>query len=343
MIRPKLRCSASALDLRTAAPFGISRWTRSAMGNLLVRVGDGAWEGLGEGAPNPRYGETQAEAIDALAAGCWTAPQTRAQLHELIMHAGAGVKGAAARSALDMALWDYFGKREQTPVRALLGLAGRTTPVTAYTIGLGPRDEMVRKTREAADRPLLKVKVGRPGDEEAVAAVRGVSGATLWVDANEAWPTPELALAKIERFAALGVSLVEQPLPAGRLAELAWLKRRSPVPLYADEDCTWEGPAMAELAEGYHGVNLKLDKCGGLLRAHGMLCDARDAGLSVMIGCNVASSLAITAAANLALAADHADLDGHLLLASDPYRGVSLDSEHRLVLPEGDGLGVSAR
>jgi len=161
------------------------------------------------------------------------------------------------------------------------------------------------------------------------------------VDANEGWKDKEIAVRKIEWLAARGVELIEQPLPAAMIEETAWLKARSPIPVFADEACL-RASAVPGLAHAYHGVNVKLDKAGGIREAVRMIHTARACGLQVMLGCMISSSASVTAAAQISPLVDFADLDGHLLIANDPYEGVRV-RDGRLLLPEAPGLGLRPR
>ena len=228
----------------------------------------------------------------------------------------ATLPAGAARNAVDCALWDLEAKRRGTPVWRLAGLDEPTRVTTAYTLSLEAPDAMEASARVQAARPLLKVKLGGDGagDVARLEAVRrGAPGARLIVDANEGW-----TLADYERLAApmlaLGVTLVEQPLPAGDDAALADATRVLPV--CADESCHDRGTLPA-LVGRYDLVNIKLDKTGGLTEALAMRAAAREAGFGIMVGCMVCSSLAMAPALLVAQGADVVDLDGPLLLAKD--------------------------
>ena len=299
--------------------------------------------GVGEGAPIVRYHENAADAqkaLDAargavLASDPWRLETLEADAFRLLE------SQYAARAALDIALHDWIGQRLGVPVYRLLGLDPEAAPVTTFSIGIDTPEITRQKVREAAAFPVLKVKVGLDSDEATIEAVRSVTGKPLRVDANEGWKDKETAARKIEWLASKGVEFIEQPLPAPMLEEAAWLKARSPIPIFADEACL-RASAIPGLASGYHGVNVKLDKAGGIREAVRMIHAARACGLKVMIGCMISSSASTTAAAQISPLVDFADLDGNLLIANDPYEGV-LVREGRLVLPEGPGLGLVRR
>jgi L-alanine-DL-glutamate epimerase-like enolase superfamily enzyme len=227
------------------------------------------------------------------------------------------------------------------PVWRLLGLQ-RAGPPTSWTVWLGPPDEMADRAARASDRFLrLKLKLGGGDglDVERVRAVREASSLPLQVDVNEGW-TMEEGLEALPRLAELGVDYCEQPLPAGDPAGPE-LKRRSPVPIYVDEDCHTLAD-VARCAERAHGINVKLAKSGGIREAVRMAHAARALGLGVMLGCMLESGLGIAAAAQIASLCDHVDLDGNLLLAEDPWPGVEFRDGVQLP-SEGPGLGVRSR
>jgi L-alanine-DL-glutamate epimerase-like enolase superfamily enzyme len=309
---------------------------------VLVRYRSEGVEGLGEGAPIVRYGEDAAGARHALegirehvqAADPW-------RLETLLDQAFAHLESQyAARAALDIALHDWVGKRLGVPVYRQLGLDPARTPVTTFSIGIDNPDRTREKVREAAEFPVLKIKVGLDSDEATIDAVRSVTDKPLRVDANEGWTDPETAVRKIEWLTARGVELVEQPMPAAMLEETRWVRGRVDVPIFADEACG-RARDIPRLAEAYDGVNIKLDKAGGLREALRMIHTARACGLGTMLGCMISSSVSTTAAAHLSPLVDHADLDGHLLIANDPWSGVIV-REGRLILPDRPGLGLLA-
>jgi len=296
--------------------------------------------GVGAGAPIVRYQENAADGKRALDGA---APLVRAAdpwwLEGLLGDAFRKLEGQyAARAALDIALHDWTGKRLGIPVYRLLGLDPAEAPLTTFSIGIDTPEVTRQKVREAAEFPVLKIKVGLDSDEATIDAVRSVTGKPLRVDANEGWKDKETAIRRLEWLAGKGVELVEQPMPAALVEEQAWLKARSPLPLFADESCL-RATDIPKIAAAYHGVNVKLDKAGGLREALRMIHVARACGLQVLLGCMVSSSVSTTAAAQLSPLVDFADLDGHLLVSDDPWEGVRVQNG-RLVLPDRPGLGL---
>lgn len=244
----------------------------------------------------------------------------------------------AAICGLDQALFDWAARRLGVPVAQLLGVAA--PPIeTAFTISAGAGEAVAGHVDEALTSGFtkLKVKVGVATDEETLSTVRSAFDGPLLVDANGAWSAAE-ALAGLDRVAAFRPTLIEQPLPRERDADVAALRGRAPAPLFADESC--HTPADVLRLHGcVDGINIKLAKCGGLLEARRMIDVARVLGMQVMLGCYMCSSLAIAHSLALAPLVDHADLDGHLLLKSDPFCGLRL-SGGRLRSPAAPGFGL---
>jgi L-alanine-DL-glutamate epimerase-like enolase superfamily enzyme len=295
--------------------FTISRGSRTAAEVVVAELDDGNVKGRGECVPYPHYGESVAGVVadieglaDAVADGL-----DRAGL-QTAMVAG------AARNALDCAFWDLEAKRAGRRAWDLAGLDEPEPAVTAFTISVGPAEGMAADAAANRDRPLLKVKLAGPGDLERIEAVRAAApAARLVVDANEAW-TPELCRDLFPVMAGLNVEMIEQPLAAGNDSALADLER--PVPVCADESCH-TGADLANLAGRYDMINIKLDKTGGLTEALSLAEAARGAGLGLMVGCMIGTSLSMAPATLVAARASIVDLDGPLLLARDRADGLS--------------------
>ena len=297
-----------------AGAFTISRGAKTEATVVVVELSDGTHRGRGECVPYARYGEN-VESVGA------QIEALRPRLAESLTRAGLqqAMPAGAARNAVDCAFWDLEAKRSSRPVHALAGLPAPQPVTTAYTISLGTPDNMAAAAAKAAQRALLKVKLGGDGDETRIAAVRAAApNAMLIVDANEGWSERNLA-ANLAACARAGVALIEQPLPAGRDDVLAQTARTLPV--CADESAH-DARSLAALAGKYDAVNIKLDKAGGLTEALAMLAEAERRGFQVMIGCMVATSLAMAPALLLAQRARYVDLDGPLLLARDRPDGL---------------------
>jgi len=261
------------------------------------------------------------------------------QFAKLMQQVLARLDGAwAAKAAIDIALMDWVGQKLGVPLYRYFGLDPRDTPVTTFSIGIDNPEVTRQKVLEAAPFPVLKIKVGLDSDEATIAAVRSATDKPLRVDANEGWKDKEVAVRKIEWLAGQGVEFVEQPMPAEMLDEMRWVHSRVSVPLIADEACR-HASDIPRLVGAFDGVNVKLDKAGGMLEAHNMIQVAKSLGLKTMLGCMISSSVSVTAAAHLAPLVDYADLDGNLLISNDPYTGV-LVRNGKLILPDRPGLGL---
>jgi L-Ala-D/L-Glu epimerase len=356
-----LSTSVATLDLETAVPFGIARWTHSRFENYVVALAasDGA-TGLGEAAPNRRYGETRGEGLRMLerlapALADLDAPaEVEAFCDELAFDAEAAALAGGGpvptlsgvppwpglRAGLSAAAWDLAGRRSGEPVWRMLGLA-RPSVTTSFTIAIGAPDEMVAQARAARAFGTLKVKLGFDGDLDlARALARELPGTTLRFDANEGWDRERAARA-VDVLAGLGAELVEQPLPAVAIEDQQWLRERAGLPLFADEAVLTLAD-LETIGDLYDGVVVKLAKAGGIAHAFSLISACRGRGLQVLLGCMVESSLGIAAALQLAGLADHVDLDGALLLARDPYEGLVVEGD-RLTASDAPGLGVRLR
>jgi L-alanine-DL-glutamate epimerase-like enolase superfamily enzyme len=225
----------------------------------------------------------------------------------------------AARNALDCAFWDLEAKRSSRPIHDVAGLPAPHELTTAYTISLDAPDAMAKGAKDVANRALLKVKLGAEGDAARIAAVRAAApGSTLIVDANEGWNDDNLA-ANFAACAEAGVVLIEQPLPEGKDQALGQMKR--PIPVCADES-VHDRASFPALTGKYDAVNIKLDKAGGLTEAMAMMVEAQQRNFTMMVGCMVATSLAMAPAVLLAQNARFVDLDGPLLLSKDRPDGL---------------------
>ena len=298
--------------------FTISRGAKHEAVVVVATIRDGASSGRGECVPYARYGESVegvAQAIEACAPAIATGVD-RDGLQALL-------PPGAARNALDCALWDLEAKISGRSAAERAGLAPLRAVGTAFTISLAAPEEMAARAREAAHYPLLKLKLGGNGDEARLAAIRdAVPHARLIADANEAWRASDLKRLLAAAKAA-GVELIEQPLPAGDDAALQHIARI--VPVCADE-LVHDRASLRDLPARYDAVNIKLDKTGGLTEALATAAEARTHGLKIMVGCMVATSLAMAPALLLAQDADWVDLDGPLLLDRDRVPGLAYTS-----------------
>src|SRR3954463_6527059 len=332
----RVEVTARVVTLRLAETFTISRTSQDEADVVQVEVRHGDTSGFGEAAPIDRYDESAESALAYVEANGDTLGDDPFALDDIFDRLPR--EQFAARNAIDAALHDLQGKLVDLPVHRLLALR-REGPPTSWTIWLGDPDDMARRaeTTAAGGRfRRLKLKLGaRAGlDLERVRAVRSVTDLPLQVDVNEYWSLDEA----LEYLPQMELQYCEQPLPAGS-DDGPELKRKSPVPIFVDEDChTLED--VAACADRAHGVNIKHAKAGGIRGAVRMAHAARALGLGVMLGCMVESGLGIAAGAHMSSLCDHVDLDGNLLLAEDPWPGVDLVDGVQLP-SNAPGLGVT--
>lgn len=306
--------SATVERWPVAGAFIISRGAKTHVDVVVCTVGDGTYQGRGEGTAIYYEGET-AEAC-AAAIRAYSGPLDR---QALLTHMARG----AARNALDCALWDLEASRTGVPVWRLAGLDEPAPLATAFTISLGDPDRMEADARAAAARGfgLLKCKLTGEGDQARIAAVRaGAPDVRLIVDANESWHDRDLA-GEAAALAALGVEMVEQPIRHGQEQRLSGVA--APIPFCADESCHTR--ADLDRLGAFAAVNIKLDKAGGLTEALALSREARARGFRVMVGCMLGTSLGIAPAALVAQGADWVDLDGALLLSEDRDGALAMD------------------
>jgi L-alanine-DL-glutamate epimerase-like enolase superfamily enzyme len=306
-----------------AGRFTISRGTKTQAVTVMAEVSQGDLIGRGECVPYPRYGETPEATLATLQS--MQASLSRGLDRRALQTA---MPPGAARNALDCALLDLEAKTAGQRVWNLLGRAAPEPCTTAYTISLASPEAMAAATERVAHRPLLKIKLGGQGDGARIAAVRKAAPQSqLIVDANEAWTSDTLEQ-NLKGCADAGVTLVEQPLPAGQDELLARIRR--PLPVCADES-VHDSASLPGLRDRYDAVNIKLDKAGGLTEAMAMADAAQALGFQIMIGCMVATSLSMAPAMLLTRQARFVDLDGPLLLARDRDGGLRYD--HNMVYP----------
>src|SRR5690606_1079392 len=323
-----LTLSTELLSLRTRHPFIIARGGQSDYRTVMVRITDGdGVEGWGEAAATRFYGETL-ETVQAVlpryAAELGDDPQ---QLEAIEARLVATVRGnAAARVAISAALHDLVARRAGLPLCRYWGLDPARAPLSTFTIGLDTPERVRMKVREAAQYPVLKIKLGGPQDLAMLEAIRAETDHERRVDANCGW-TPAHAIAMLPVLREFGVTLLEQPVAPQDHDGLARIRSRADIPVIADESCVTSRD-IAALVGKVDGINIKLAKCGSLREALRMIAIARAHSMTVMIGCMIESSQGITAAAHLSPPVDVVDLDGAALLSQDPFVGATIDAGH---------------
>lgn len=312
-IYSKLQLTAEHQSWPLEKPFTISRGSKTHADVVVVTLRKDGVVGQGECVPYPRYNETVPQVLAALAAS--TDAIERGLSFDMIASLGLP---HAAENALDCALWDWISKQTRMPAWELAGQPEPKPLTTAYTISLGDAPEMARAAAEAK-RPLLKLKLGKPGDAERLRAVRdAVPDTRLIVDANEGWSADELP-ALLRACRDTGVELVEQPLPAGADEALQGMSRDC---LICADESAHGLESLTDLSGKYDAINIKLDKTGGLTAALALARAAQEKGLVIMVGCMVGTSLGMAPAMLVGQMAKVVDLDGPLLLRNDRENGI---------------------
>ena len=331
----KLHWEPITLELRTT--FRVAHGASDVRNNVLVYLDDG----VGEAAAVPYYGETQEGIIEYLK----SVPELGDDPFDLdVVLAKRPAGSRAARSAIDEALHDLWGKRLGQPLYKLLGLNPKNLPLTSFTIGMDEPEVMAEQAK-VSGHPILKIKLGSDDDEARVKAIRKATSAKLRVDANAGW-SREQALQIIPRLAEYDLEFIEQPLAVDDVEGYFWLKERLNglrvhALIFADESAK-NSHDVAKLAGGVDGVVVKTMKSEGIREAFRMIHTARAHDMQIMLSCMVESSVGVTAAAHLAPLCDYADLDGPLLIKNDPYDGLKYEGA-KMFLPNGAGIGVLKR
>jgi len=331
----KLYWEPITLDLKTT--FRVAHGASDQRHNVLVYLDDG----VGEAAAVPYYGEAQQSIIEYLQ----SVPDLGDDPFDIDAVLACRPPGSrAARSAIDQALHDLWGKELGQPLYKLFGLNPAHLPLTSFTIGMDEPQVMAEQAK-ASNYPLIKIKLGSERDEEMVTAIRKATNARLRVDANAGW-SREHALEIIPRLVDYDLEFIEQPLAVEDVEGYFWLKnklrgQKADIPIFADETAKTSHD-ITKLAGAVDGVVVKTMKSEGIREALRMIHTARAHDMQIMLSCFIESSVGVTAAAHLAPLCDYADLDGPLLIKNDPYRGLKYDGA-RMTLPNGSGLGVERR
>ena len=335
-----LRLRTRRFQLPLQHPFTISRGTVTEQPTLIVELDDGEFQGYGEATTNDYYGMTLTRMEEAL-------DRVREHLEviddftpERLWESVNALLGEVpfALCALDQAAYDLWGKRLGRPVYDLLGLAIDDLPVSNFTIGIDSVDRMIAKLREVPDWPIYKIKLGTPQDIEIVRALREETDAVIRVDANCGWSVEE-TINNSHELKKLGVEFIEQPLPADRWDDAQVAFQESALPIIADESCIGESD-VDRCAGHFHGINIKLVKCGGITPARRMIARARDLDIKVMIGCMTESTVGISAIAQLLPLLDYVDMDGAALLKTDIASGARV-VRGVCQYPSSNGSGVA--
>ena len=326
------------LDLPLKHRFTIAHQSREVQETLIVRLEEDGLFGLGESTTNPFYGITldnMREALEkfkpVLLGGKWNTPAELWELGKEVFR-----DNPFAQCALDQAAWDLYTKKKGKKLYEYLNLNPQRIPTTNFTIGIDTVEKMCAKLREV-EWPIYKIKLGTDQDLEIVRELRKNTNSIFRVDANCAW-TVDQAISYSEELALLGVEFIEQPLAKDNQEGMREVFAHSKLPLIADESCISE--ADVDKCQGrFHGVNIKLVKAGGITPALRMIQQAKALGMKTMVGCMTESSVGISAIAHIAPLLDYVDMDGAMLLAKDPAKGVRIFPEE-VSFPEGTGIGA---
>jgi L-Ala-D/L-Glu epimerase len=325
-------------DMKLNYPFSISRHTYYSQPNVIVELRHAGFTGYGEATLNPYYGITLEKLRDHFISMNRRLMNYQFQTPDILFDEFSDFLeiDSFALAALNNASWDLYGKMNNCPTGEFINLQKSLSPVTSYTLGIDQPEVMLKK---AADLPwpIYKVKLGTHDDLGLLTFLRKHINSVLRVDANCAW-TAEQTIQLSKKLKALNIEFIEQPLPYGD-PEQSRCFLNSVLPLIADESCRIESD-VDRCTDNFHGINIKLLKCGGISPAIRMIKKARKSGLSVMMGCMTETSVGISAAAQLLPYVDFADLDGPLLLAEDTASGLTYE-KGRLHVSEKSGLGIT--
>jgi L-alanine-DL-glutamate epimerase-like enolase superfamily enzyme len=336
----KMKLSFEPYELQLRHTFTVASYSRTTTPDVQVEIAYDGWIGYGEASMPPYLGQTVESVCAFLRKVDLEQFTDPFQLEDILTYVDSLSDGdTAAKAAVDIALHDLVGKLMGQPWYRIWGLDPAKAPDTTFTIGIDTPDVVREKTRECADRfNILKVKVGLDNDKQMIETIREITDVPIAVDANQGWTDKFRALDMIGWLQEQGIVMVEQPMPKEQIDDIAWLRERTELPIFADE-AVQRLKDIKALEGAYDGINIKLMKCTGMREAWKMLNYARAEGMKVMIGCMTETSCAVSAAAQLSPAVDFADLDGNLLIRNDRFEGVTVVNG-RLTLPDRPGIGL---
>jgi L-alanine-DL-glutamate epimerase-like enolase superfamily enzyme len=335
-----MRLSYTTYRLKCTHPFGISRSSYDYYDRIFIYLEQDGLVGRGEAAPSERYGESIPQILEKLKNKI-ILPEDVTNIDEVIGIFDRYTSNIKSfRAACVNALFDWWTQKNNISLHEYFNYNGRIKTPTSFTIAIGDFDELAQKVEEAKEYKILKVKLGTDKDKEIISVIRKFTDKPIRIDANEGWDL-ETAIEMGSWLDERNVELIEQPLPVADLKQMIKLKKKSPVPLIADENCH-TSEEIENLAKGFDGINIKLAKCGGVDEASRMIETAKKNNLKIMFGCMVESSIGITALAQFGSQADYLDIDGNLLINNDPYSGLQIENGIP-ILPKGKGLGLSLK
>ena len=338
--KPRMKLSFFPYELQLQHVFTVASYSRTTTPDVQVEIEYDGFVGYGEASMPPYLGQTVESVTTFLQKVNLEQFSDPFQMDDILTYVDSlSPRDAAAKAAEDIALHDLVGKLLGAPWYRIWGLNPEKTPNTTFTIGIDTPDVVREKTRECADKfKILKVKVGLDNDYEMIETIREITDLPIAVDANQGWTNKEKALEEIFWLKEHGIVMVEQPMPKEMIDDIAWIRERSPLPIYADE-------AIQRLADipsikgAYDGINIKLMKCTGMREGWKMANYARAEGMRVMVGCMTETSCACSAAAQFSPVVDFADLDGNLLISNDRFTGMTV-VDGKITIPDRPGIGV---
>ena len=336
----KLQLSFFPYELKLRHAFNLARYSRTTTPDVQVQLSYDGIVGYGEASMPPYLGESVESVTKFLSSLDLEQFNDPFKIEDILSYVDSvAPSNRAAKASIDIALHDLLGKIMGQPWYKIWGLDPAKTPNTSFTIGIDTAEVVRQKVKEAAPYKVLKVKMGLDNDKETIEVIRSMTNVPFCVDANQGWKNKEEALELCNWLKEKGCLFVEQPFDKAMIDETAWLRERSPLPLFADE-AFQRLPDIPKFKGVYDGINIKLMKSTGMHEAYKMVVLAKALGMKVMIGCMTETSCAVTAAANLSPLVDFADLDGNLLIANDRFSGMTVENG-KITLHDIPGIGIT--
>lgn len=333
----KLTFKPYSLDLKYV--FTVSSNSRVSTEIMLIEIEYDGIVGYGEASLPPYLPETQ-KSVDKFLSKIDLSQFTNPLDLESIINYIDNIEpdNTAAKASVDIALHDLSGKMMNKPLYEIWGFEKFCAPETSFTIGLDTNEMVIKKTKEALNYNILKVKLSKDNDKEIIKCIRSLTNKTLYVDVNQGWTDKYYALDMLFWLKEMGIIFVEQPLPKENVKDIKWLTENSPLPIFADEGIQRLGD-LNKISDVYSGINVKLMKSTGLSEARKLIDAANKIGMQTMIGCMTETSCAVTAAANLAPLCKFADLDGAQLITNDLFDGMKI-KDGKIIMNDIPGIGV---
>ena len=336
----KLQLSFFPYELKLRHAFNLARYSRTTTPDVQVQLSYDGIVGYGEASMPPYLGESVESVTKFLSSLDLEQFNDPFKIEDILSYVDSvAPNNRAAKASIDIALHDLLGKIMGQPWYKIWGLDPAKTPNTSFTIGIDTAEVVRQKVKEAAPYKVLKVKMGLDNDKETIEVIRSMTNVPFCVDANQGWKNKEEALELCNWLKEKGCLFVEQPFDKAMIDETAWLRERSPLPLFADE-AFQRLPDIPKFKGVYDGINIKLMKSTGMHEAYKMVVLAKALGMKVMIGCMTETSCAVTAAANLSPLVYFADLDGNLLIANDRFSGMTVENG-KITLHDIPGIGIT--